>query len=171
MAKKTASDEIVAEGKLNEVIMVYTRRPNGSLRIQQDYQFCPSMAEQHTAHLTDLNYLMDKYKPDELAQYLAARTSHRRELPSHDYSKELSMQDAMNYVVLTRKAFDSLNPQQKSFFRNHVEFMKYLDNPRNQEALIKLGILERKTINELNQTTAPSTATTPPKQEEQQSKP
>lgn len=80
--------EIVKQGKLNEVIIVRTTRPDGSIREQQDFEFCPSMAEQHTAHLTDINYLIEKYKPDELAAYLAARTQYRQEIVGHDFSQE-----------------------------------------------------------------------------------
>lgn len=59
--------------QFNKVIHIQTRRPNGTLRMQQDFRYCPTMAEQHTAHLTNINYLMERYKPDELAAYLAAR--------------------------------------------------------------------------------------------------
>ena len=44
--------EIIAEGKLNEKQIIVTKRKNGSLRIQQDFQFCPTMAEQHTTPLS-----------------------------------------------------------------------------------------------------------------------
>ena len=45
--------EIVSEAKLNDVVQIITRRPDGSLRIQHDYQYCPTLTEQHTSHLTD----------------------------------------------------------------------------------------------------------------------
>lgn len=156
--------EIVAEGKLNEVIFIETKRPNGSVRIQQDFQFCPSMAEQHSAHLTDLNYLIEKYQPDELAAYIAARNQYRMEILGHDFSQEPNLQEAQNVVYQMRKAFDELDHDIKIHFKNHVEFMKFIDNPANQEKMLKLGILKPKQIEQLTQT-PPQTPSTEQKKQ------
>lgn len=111
MSKKNeVPDEngVIAEGKLNEILYIRTKRKNGTIRVQQDFTFCPSMTEQGTAHLTDLNYLMDKYAPDELAQYIAAKTMYRKEIIGHDFANEPSMQEALNVVYKSRVTFDSL---------------------------------------------------------------
>lgn len=148
MRKETINKETgeVSTGKLNEVIKHVHYRSNGSVRIQQDFSNCPSMAEQHTAHLTNLNWLIDRFKPDELAAYIAARNDYRREIVGHDFSQEPSMQDAKNVVYQSRKAFDDLPDDVKNNFKNHVEFLKFIDNPANAEKMIKLGILTPKTI-------------------------
>lgn len=140
---------IVAEGKLNEVIIKETIRANGTVRIQQDFSFCPTMAEQHTAHLSDLNYLVEKYKPDELAAYLTAKTQHRREILGHDFAREPSMQDAKNEIYKLRQAFENLPEDFKRNFKNHVEFLKYIDNVDNQQKLIKAKILSEKEVSKL----------------------
>lgn len=137
------------EPKLNEVIIKTTVRPNGTLRIQQDFSNCPTMAEQHTAHLTNLNYLIAKYKPDELAAYMAAREVHRREILGHDFSVEPSLQEAKNIIYKSRKEFDELPEDVKSQFKNHVEFLKFIDNPANAEKMLKLGILTQKQIDNI----------------------
>lgn len=87
-------DGVVEEGKLDELIIKETRRPDGSLRVQYDYSFCTSRTDVHSAHLTDLNYLIEKYQPDELAQYIAARSQYRAEILGHDFSQEPNLQDA-----------------------------------------------------------------------------
>lgn len=150
MAKQ--KEIIEKSGKLNEVIIVETKRPNGTLRIQQDFSFCPSLAEQHTAHLSDLNYLIARYKPDELAAYVAARAAHRPEILGHDFSIEPSMQDSKNVVYLSRKIFDSLSDDVKMQFKNHLEFFKFIDNPDNQDKMIKLGLVQKKDVEALNDT-------------------
>ena len=99
-----STGEVTVE-KLNEVIEIRTIRPDGSLRIQQDFSNCPTMAEQHTAHLTNINYLMEKYRPDELAAYIAARNQYRQEIKGHDFSSEPSMQDAKNIIYESKQAF------------------------------------------------------------------
>lgn len=150
-------------GKLNEVVFKETIRKDGSRRIQQDFGNCPTLCEQHTAHLSDLNYLIKKYKPDELAAYLAAREQHRVEILGHDFSTEPSYQDARNFVARSKQVFEEFPENLKSSFKNHVEFLKFVDNPANAEKLVKLGILSKKQIEEVKipETTVPP-VTAPP---------
>lgn len=135
--------------KLNEVIVVETRRPNGTIRRQLDFSNCPTMTEQHTGHLTDLNYLIKKFKPDELAQYISARSQHRVEVLGHDFSEEPSPQEARNVIYQSKKAFSELPEEIRTQFPNHLEFMKFIDNPANAEKMIKLGILKPAEIKKL----------------------
>nr|QJB20154.1 MAG: internal scaffolding protein [Microvirus sp.] len=149
MAKDQSETELQGLGKLNQVIIKETIRPDGSRRIQQDFSNCPSLAEQHTAHLSDINYLMKKYKPDELASYLAARNQWRQEILGHDFSQEPDMQEAMNAVVRSKQEFNSLPEELRSQFQNHLEFLKFIDNPQNAEKLVKLGILSQNKIDKI----------------------
>lgn len=135
--------------ELNEVIIIETVRPNGSLRIQQDFSNCPTMAEQHTSHLTNLNYLISKYKPDELAAYMAARESYRREILGHDFSQEPNLQESLNHVLVLRKNFEELPEKIKINFKNAVEFYKFIDNPANQDKMIALGLLSKQEVTKL----------------------
>lgn len=134
---------------LNKVIVTESRRSDGSLRRQLNFENCPTLTEQHTAHLTDINYLMKKYKPDELASYIAARSAHRLEIIGHDFSKEPDLQEARNIVYRSKKAFDELPEEITSNFKNHVEFLKFIDNPANAEKMVKLGLLKPKELEEL----------------------
>lgn len=165
---KKIREEILKEGKLNQVIIRETKRPNGTIRIQQDFEFCPTMAEQHTGHLTDINFLMEKYKPDELAQYIAARSSYRQEILDHDFSREPSLQDARNVVAESRRAFFDLPDDIKTQFRSHVEFLKFIDNPSNAEKLLRLGLISKTQLDKLkveDKNTAAATQTTTTTQE------
>lgn len=130
-------------GKLNEVIVTEVVRPNGSVRVQQDFSNCPSMCEQHTAHLTDINYLIKKYKPDELAAYMAARNQYRQEILGHDFSQEPDLQNGMNAVLQSKKNFEALPEKITSQFKNHLEFLKFVDIQKNADKLIELGLLTR----------------------------
>lgn len=150
---------LIKEGKLNEVIIVETIRKNGSRRIQQDFEFCPTMAEQHTANLTNINYLIEKYKPDELAAYIAARNQNRLEIVGHDFSLEPSLQESKNIILKSRQEFETLPDEVKGHFKSHLEFLKFIDNPANAEKMIKLGILTKKQID--NVAIPETTATTP----------
>lgn len=176
MAKKIvnndAFDDVTGEilpsmEELNVVKEVVTSRPNGSVRIQQDFTNCPSLAEQHTAHLTDINYLMKKYKPDELSAYMAARASYRAEILGHDFSTELDLQDAKNVIYKSRQEFEALPDKIRSSFASHVEFLKFIDNPANAQKMLDLGILTQRQVDNLKveetaklPDKAPTTATT-----------
>lgn len=142
-------------GKLNELKIIQTQRKNGTKRIQISYENCPTMTEQHTAHLSDLNYLIATYKPDELAAYIAAKNSHRTEIIGHDFSQEPDLQGAKNITYELRMAFEKLDPEVKMHFKNHVEFLKFIDNPANQEKMLKLGLMTKREIQQ-NTTNAPT---------------
>lgn len=145
----TETGELIPANLLNKVIVKEERRKDGSLRISYDYQYCPTMAEQHTAHLSDINYLMEKYQPDELDAYLAARAQYRREIVNHDFSIEPDLQSAKNTVYQSIQAFNLLPDDIKRHFKNHVEFLKFIDNPDNQDKMIKMGLLKPKQIEDL----------------------
>lgn len=155
MAKK----EIEIEGKINEVIIHEHKRADGTVSIAFDYQFCPTMTEQHSAHMTDLNYLIAKYKPDELAAYIAARNEGRQEIIGHDFSKEPDFADAKNIVYQMRKSFDELSDDVKKHFASHVEFLKFIDNPANQEKMLKLGLMTKKEIEKVKTPEPPQQTT------------
>lgn len=142
-------NEPIKEGALDKVIYHRTRRPNGTLRIQQDFEFCPSQTEQ-VGETTDLNYLVKKYQPDELAAYVAAKNAHRIAIENHDWSQEPSLQEAKNIGYRLRQAFESLPDEVRGYFsNNHFKFLKFIDNPANQHTMIKLGLLKERQIADL----------------------
>lgn len=167
-----STGEITNKNQLNKVIEKVTVRKNGTLRIQQDFTNCPTLAEQHTAHLTDINYLIKKYKPDELGAYMAARNEYRQEILGHDFSQEPSLQEARNIVYRSQQEFLSLDPEIRDSFKNHVEFLKFIDNPANAEKMLKMGILTKKQVENL-QSLEPVNTPTPtptPTQEKEKAK-
>lgn len=142
-------DGVVEEGKLDELIIKETIRPDGSRRIQYDYSFCISRTDVHSAHLTDLNYLIEKYQPDELAQYIAARSQYRAEILGHDFSQEPNLQDAKNLIYRSRQEFEALPDDVRMHFRSHLDFLKFMENPANKEKAIKLGLLSPEQIQKI----------------------
>lgn len=139
----------VTQPKINGEYYRRTMRPDGSIRIQQDFTYSPTLAEQHTAHLTDINYLIKKYKPDELAAYIAARNEYRREIVGHDFANELTFQEAKNVVYRSQQEFENLPEDIKTGFKNHVEFLKFIDNPANAGKLLKAGWITKDQLQKL----------------------
>lgn len=152
MTKRQKHEDEVVEDQshlFGKVIITETRRPDGTLKVSEDYSYCPSMAEQHNAHLTDINWLISKYRPDELAAYIAAKNASRVEIKGHDFSKEPDLQTGMNETYRLRQAFKNLPDDIKVQFQNHVEFLKFIDNPLNQQKMVKMGLLTKKQIAEV----------------------
>lgn len=147
-------------GKLNQVIVKTEIRPNGTLRIRHYFDNCPTMAEQHTAHESNINWLMKRFKPDELASYIAARAAHKKEIIGHDFSKEPNLQDGKNIIYQSKQNFEALPEEVKNNFKSHLEFLKFVDNPSNVEKMLKLGIITKKQIAEIK---IPEAQTQPPK--------
>lgn len=164
----------VTSPKLNQSLYKITKRADGSVRIQQDFSYSPTMTEQHTAHLTDINYLIKKYKPDELSAYLAARNQYRQEILGHDFSAELTLQEAKNVVYRSQQEFERLPDDLKYSFKNHVEFLKFVDNPQNAEKLIRLGYITKEQLKNLQSLdrveTTPTTKTTTTTKNEEKAK-
>ncbi|AXH77083.1 MAG: internal scaffolding protein [Microviridae sp.] len=161
------NQEIEKSGTLGEMQIIETRRPDGSLAVTFDYEFCPSQTEQHSAHLSDLNWLIERFKPDELAAYMAARNSYRQEILGHDFSLEPSLQDAKNTVLQVQELMEKLPIEVRSQFQTPLDFLKFIDNPQNQDALIKSGLATKKDIQPItgpggSQQPDPNVATTKP---------
>ena len=142
-------DGVVEQGKLDELIIKETVRPNGSLRLQFDYTYCTSCTDVSSAHLTDLNYLIEKYRPDELAQYIAARSQYRAEILGHDFSQEPNLQDAKNLIYKSRQEFESLPQDIRNHFKSHLDFLKFMENPQNKEKAIRIGLLSPEQIEKI----------------------
>jgi len=140
----------IAKEKLNVVVIKTTVRPNGTVRIQQDFTNCPTLAEQHTAHLSDLNYLIKKYRPDELEAYIIARSQFRQEILGHDFTQEPSLQDAGNLIHASKQEFENLPEEVRIQFRNHLEFIKFIDNPANAERMVRMGLITPKQVDTIS---------------------
>lgn len=156
--KETGEITTLSKEDFNKVIYKETRRPDGSLRIQQDFTNCPTMTEQHTAHLTDINYLIKTYKPDEIAMYLATRAAHRKEILGHDFAQEPNLQEAKNAVYAAKQMFENLDEDIQRKFKTPMEFVKFIDNPENAKKFQEMGILTKKQIQQI---TIPETSTVP----------
>lgn len=135
----------------NELITRVSKRPDGSTNVEYDYSQCENLTEQHTANLTDINYLIKKYTPDELSIYLASKF--RQPIEGWDFSKEPNLQESMNEIYRLKQAFQAFPEEIKNQFKNYADFVKYADNPANFEKLVKLGLIEQKPVPEKEPTT------------------
>lgn len=156
MKKLSTEKEIVEQ--LGEVIIHRSVRPNGTRRVALDFKNCPTMCEQHTAHLTDINYLVKTYAPDDLAMFLASRNQHRQEIKDHDFAVEPNLQEAKNHVYQITQVWESLDPSVKWRFKNPAEFAKFVSIERNAQLLMKNAILSETQVEAVQGTATPAPA-------------
>lgn len=129
--------------KIQETIRPKVGKYRGSVRIQQDFSTCISTTDQHAGHAVDINYLVQRYKPDELSMYLAAKAQQRQKIEGYDFSKEPNLQEAKNEVYRLEQLFEKLPKNIKKEFNGVVDFMKFLDSPVNVDKLVDLKIFTK----------------------------
>lgn len=113
----------------------------GRYEIQQCFKDVPSMTDQAGINENNLNHLMQKYKPDELALFLHAKNGHKKPLLDHDFSLEPDLQTAKNIAYAITEDFKNLplNIQQMFGFKP-TEFLAFADNPQNEKQLEAWGL-------------------------------
>lgn len=125
----------------------------GEYREQQCFADCPSQADQSQRDENNINVLMKKYKPDELAAYLAAKNLQRPEIINHDFSEEPELMQAMNVAKKIEDQFNELPESIRVMFKGKpAEFLKYCENPKNRKQLETWGLAAKtkETIEALN---------------------
>lgn len=160
-------EQVQEMGKLNELIVKETKRENGTTRIQISFENCISKTDQSQIDSTDVNKLIARHSPQELDLFLSMRNAHRQEIVGQDFSKEPDLQTAMNEVYRLKQIFSELEPDLKQQFKNVKEFVTFVDNPDNAEKLVKLGLLTKKQVEDVQQTAekTPSKPAEPPAQQ------
>lgn len=125
----------------------------GEYRVQQDFTDVPSHTDQSQIYENNVSKLVEKYAPDELAQYLAAKNQNRPVILDHDFSQEPELMYAMNSAVQIQREFDNLPQLLKDFFHNKpAEFLKFCENPKNRAQVEAWGLAQKspETIEALN---------------------
>lgn len=142
---------------VNKVIVNETiRKETGRRRISFDYSNCIDQVDHTQARDTDLNYLVKKFTPYQLGQYIAARSQSRKEIIGHDFSREPDLQSAKNEVYRLEQAFRKLPEEVQNKFKNSYEFLKFIDNPANAEQMVKLNLLTKKEIQTVQDSVKPN---------------
>lgn len=149
------------ESTFGKMITHMVKRENGSIRVVYDFQNCISRTDPTGARDTDLNYLMERYQPDQLAMYIAARNQHRPEIKGHDFTREPDLQTAKNEVYRLKSEFEKLPEEIKNRFGTVDKFLKFIDNPANAEKLVELKLLTKKQIQKLEPEPMPTPTPTP----------
>lgn len=142
---------------------IYLKKPDGKLKVLIDSTDCISLTDTTGAEDADINKLVAKYSPNELAHMLATRAASKQLITGRDLTVEPGRQETMNEVYRLQSLFNDLPKEIHNNFKDVNQFLKFTDDPKNVEQLIRLGLATKKEIQQINPTVA--TTTTPQKEE------
>lgn len=144
-----------------------TERENGTLRIQTVFKK-KTRTQQQFAKDCNINNIIKKYKKTGVITHINTKTG-----VYADMTQMPNYQEALQTVIHGQTAFDQLPAELREKFKyNPQEMMDYLNDKRNDEEAIKLGLKQRpkkettledvnstltKTMTELTKTKKPKT--------------
>lgn len=104
----------------------------------------PSMTQQSFKKECDINQIIAKHeKNGTLSEFLMAS---RQERPGTygDFSDSVAYDEALNMVSAANQRFDALPARLRERFSNSPsEFLKFINNPKNADEAVELGILKK----------------------------
>lgn len=102
----------------------------------------PSRTKQADKDSCDINIIMRKYQKTGLVSHV-----NRYQGNYADVSTAPQYQDAMNIVINAQEAFSSLTAKIRKRFNNDAyEFLAFVTNPANQEAIYDMGLATRPVV-------------------------
>lgn len=99
-------------------------------------EFDKSAAKQAFKDECDINNIMSKYYKTGLISHVAQYPGGYDELP-----ESIEYQEALNMIIAAEDAFASLPSSIRTQFENDpAEFLAFVDDPNNQDELVKMGL-------------------------------
>lgn len=121
---------------------IITRRENGTLRVQT-HNLDPAMTDPQWEKESDINYIMDKF----MKTGQVTHTSNKKGI----YADVSEIPDLIGAAQIVREAqnnFEALPSHVREKFNNKPEEMiKFLQNPKNSEEAVQLGLLTKLPLN------------------------
>lgn len=135
-------EEVVEElGHLNEIRDIITPRGK-TVRFQRDYSACVSVVDTSQAHLTDLNWLFENMKKDDLLRLIATRDSARQPMYLDLTELPATRDELLNARLVVDKAFEKLPQELQALWGDGLTMVKALNNPQSRDALERVGLLK-----------------------------
>lgn len=95
--------------------------------------------KQAAAQETDINWIMRRYVKTGLIDHFAKHGG------EYGFASAVSFHDCMNTVVKAEQMFADLpGPVRQRFNGEPAEFLSFVQNPENQEEMVKLGLARKK---------------------------
>lgn len=102
----------------------------------------PSLTKQSFKNEANINNIISKYKKTGIMQVNSKQAMYG------DFSNIKDYQEALNAVNDAKEAFQSLPSELRSRFNNDPKnLIEFLENPKNAQEAIKIGLFQEKGIN------------------------
>lgn len=113
-----------------------TKRSNGSNRVVLT-KFGKSRTQQHTKDHVDINNIMKKFQK-------TGRLPEGKVNPMYDdFSQVEDYHTSLNTIFKADDQFSSLSSDIRKKFQNDpAQFLQFVNDPKNKEEMIKLGLME-----------------------------
>lgn len=116
--------------------MAKGRRDGQDIRRPLTVDTGPGMTEQSHKHETDMNYILRDYAKTGLIKHAREHEGRYDDVSVQDF------QEAMFIVKEAENMFQALPSQiRKRFNQNPAAFLEFVQNPRNEDEMRRLGIL------------------------------
>lgn len=117
---------------------------NGRKRVRT-INSLPSKTQQQFKEQCDVNYIMKKYKLTGEVTHLNRRTPLNNGSEELDLTSIPSYQDSLHIVIQAQNAFQNLNSDiRKRFGNDPHEYIQFLQDPKNDDEAVKLGLKIKK---------------------------
>lgn len=120
----------------NKIII---RRPNGTLRVITHLQKEDEKTNQSFKTECDINQIIKKYKTTGQITHLNSKTGRYM-----DVTNAPDLKEALQTAIHAADAFNSLPATlRKRFSNDPQEFLQFLDDPKNADEAVQLGLLRK----------------------------
>lgn len=101
-----------------------------------------SRTQQHFADDCDVNSIIHKYTKTNVLKGPMGRLGSKPRQPQFgDFSTSPDYQESLNTIIDAQEHFESLPSQIRRKFKNDpLKFLEFMDNPKNVEEAIELGL-------------------------------
>ena len=131
-----------------------SKRADGSTRVAT-FNEEPTMAQQQFKDDCDINHIIKKYQQTGQITHMARKNGVYADVSKISGKTYL---EALNTVLNANEAFDALPSEIRERFQNDpAELLKFMQDPKNYDEGVKIGIFEPKKSAGEPQTTNPQT--------------
>lgn len=102
-----------------------------------DFKDCEPITEQSHKKACDINHILSRYRKTGIIEHTARHKGEYGDMPSVTYH------EAMNLVIKAQNSFMELPAEIRKKFDNNAEsFLRFVENPDNQEEMRQMGLME-----------------------------
>lgn len=118
-----------------KVLNAYSKRNAVTVDCSKD----KVLTEQSHKQMCEINNILRKYQKTGVIEHV------NKHKPSYGFASSVQFQEAMETVTVAQQMFDDLPSGLRNRFSNDpAQFLDFVQNPENEEEMIKMGLANRR---------------------------